>query len=121
MKNLMDDLFTMSLDEIQESEHRFFINRARSVVIFDGSEFIDGIKQDEVDIYVMYNDYGRRPVIIAMMNVEGNPLPIHKHEKYKISYISPSKDTITYLRYDALGILNEKDVEAINNGFDIKD
>lgn len=108
------DLFDLSMEEVMESDYRFRVNRTRSVIIFDGSEFDDDALPDNIDIYTMYNDVNRRPMLISIIDVSGAELDVFEHEEYKLTYISPEKNAVTYLRKDALSLLSEEELSAID-------
>lgn len=108
------DLFDLSMEEVLDSDYRFRVNRTRSVIIFDGSEFDDDALPDNIDIYTMYNDINRRPLLISIIDVAGGELSVFEHPEYKVTYISPEKNAVTYLRKDALTLLSEEELKAID-------
>lgn len=113
-KGSVDDLFTLSLRQLEESNYRFCINRARSVVLMDGSEFDDDEIPDTTDIYAMYNDPDRPPVLIAIATKPENKIAKFGHDGYSISYRNKEMSVVTYLREDALTILDEASLEALS-------
>lgn len=113
-KGNVNDLFKLSLHELEESDYRFCVNRARSVVLMDGSEFDNEEIPDTTDIYAMYNDPDRPPVIIAIATKPENKILKFGHKGYSISYRNKEMNVVTYLRDDALNILDEQDLEELN-------
>lgn len=111
----VDSIFKLSLRELEDSDYRFFINRARSVVIMNGTEFNDDEIPDCTDIYIMYNDPDRPPVLIAMTSDSVTPIKKFGHDGYNISYKTQDNAVVTYLRVDALTLLDEEDLKAVED------
>lgn len=112
-KGSVDDLFKLTLHQLEKSDYRFCINRARSVVIIDGSEFDNTEIPDTTDIYAMYNDPDRPPVLVTITTKPENKILKFGHDGYSISYRSKEMNVVTYLRDDALLVLDAADLEAM--------
>lgn len=93
-----DSIFTMTVEQILQSDYRFRINRPRSVVTIDGSEFDETLKPGQVGVYAMYNADTQKPIVVSIEDNTGAPLVLSEHEKFLISYVAEDKSAVTYVR-----------------------
>lgn len=112
MKPNISELFDLTMNNLEESDFRFFINRSRSVVIIHGSEFNNDIVPNDTDIYVLYNDPDNTPLLVSFTTGGDEKVKDYSHSGYFISYITKEGKSVTYLREDALAFLEKDDIMA---------
>lgn len=110
MKPNIEEIFKLGMSDLVESEFRFFINRSRSVIIMNGSEFNNDVISNDTDIYMMYNDPDKNPLVLSFMST--NEIKDFVYPNYIISYRSNDRKSVTYIREDALGFLDNSDIMA---------
>lgn len=114
MKPDISELFNLTMNDLEKSDFRFFINRSRSVVIMHGSEFNNNEIPNDTDIYILYNDPDNSPLLISFTTNGTEGVSNYSHSGYFISYTTEGCKSTTYLREDALAFLEKDDILEAN-------